>query len=94
MVSTSKCRGESLKEEQNFKRGSGSKAVRDNGSRAKDSGREKNSGEAAEPHKGQSGPRGYLIRRVREKARETVKNSKVGAAAERPMPAGLVCTLK
>jgi hypothetical protein len=94
MVSTSKYRGEFPKEAQNFKRGSGLKAIRDNGGQAKDPGREQNSGEAAKPHKGQSGPRGHLITRVREKAHETVRNSKVGAAVERPMPAGSVRTLQ
>ena len=83
MVSITDSRGEFLKEAQNFKRGPGLNVARDSGSETKDSGREKNSGEAIKPHKGQSGPRGDLITRVREKAHEAVRNGKVGARAER-----------
>jgi hypothetical protein len=94
MVSTSKYRGEFPKEALNFRRGSDPKVIRDSDWKEKDSGREQNSGEAAKPYKGQAGPRGYLLPRVREKAREAARNSKAGAAVERPMPAGSERTLQ
>lgn len=94
MVSSPGSRGEFLKEAQNFKRGSGLTITRDSGGEAKDSGREQNSGEATKPQKGQSGPRGDLTTRVKERAHAVAKNGKVGAAVERLTPVGPVETLK